>query len=75
MTTMTVQFVFGTRSAARAASFGKMTDNGKDSTNRWGRSVTVNVEKKTPMTLTRTGRRGPSTQTTVVVKKMKTMVR
>ncbi|ATI17446.1 hypothetical protein [Aeromonas phage AS-yj] len=74
--TMTAQVFFATRSAARVASFGKMTDNGKDSANRWARSVEVTPsQKKETMTLTRTGRRGPSTQTTVVVKKMKTMVR
>ena len=38
---MKAQVFFTTRSAARVASFGKMTDNGSTSEKRWARTVEV----------------------------------
>ncbi|ADQ53401.1 hypothetical protein 65p394 [Aeromonas phage 65] len=69
-----VQVFFSTRSNARAASFGKMTDNGTTSEKRWARTVEVQPTKKETLTLSRTGRRGGSVTTTVITKKSKTLV-
>lgn len=70
-----VQVFFSTRSNARAASFGKMTDNGTTSEKRWARTVEVQPTKKETLTLSCTGRRGGSVTTTVITKKSKTLVR
>ena len=48
---MKAQVFFATRSSARVASFGKMTDNGSGSSKRWARTVDVNPSAKETETL------------------------
>ena len=51
MTNVIANVFFATRSTARAASFGKMKDNGTTAEKRWAREVELTKNEKEPMTL------------------------
>ena len=71
---MTVQMFFDTRSSARAAGFGKMTDNGTQSSNRWARTLEIEVTKTKTVSTARGVRKNGYKAVSVVVKKAKTLV-
>lgn len=60
---MKVQMFFATRAIARAAKFGKMTDNGQNSEKRWARTITVSPTNKKAQTLRSSNRRSNKTVT------------
>lgn len=71
---MTAQIFFATRSAARVAGFGKMTDNGTQATNRWARTVDVNSTGNKTLSVGRGVRKNGCKAVTIITKKTKTLV-
>lgn len=66
----TVQIFFKTRSVARAAKFGKMTDNGQGAEKRWARSIEVTTPEKKSVVMKCQSNRRCSKSVVVMYKKV-----
>ncbi|ADQ53256.1 conserved hypothetical protein [Aeromonas phage 65] len=71
---MTAQIFFATRSAARVAGFGKMTNNGSTAPKRWARSVDVVSTGNKTLSVGRGVRNNGHKAVTIITKKTKTLV-